>query len=383
MLSIRSVSTVQDAANSSGSARDNWFPGALRGAALTAVLLIVPLSAHAELKDAAPAVAAHPGPSLEVSQTSQDGGTVEEGDTLKFQFKVANHGTADLEIPQVKPSCGCTVPQWDRLIKPGQEGVINAEVRTTGFRGAILKHLTVITNDPQHLQFELSLTAKITPLVQIMPGPVALLAVDDKPVSQVFTLERTGGRPMKILQVNPTVPYLKAEAKPLSGPGRYEITVTATPEAPMGRSPSPILVKTDMPKGADLTLTLIVDHGIVTTPPMVYWSLPPGELKVPVEGAITLMRQQAPFHVKSVAVDDPKLTTKVETVRDGLEYRVTVKYSGGWTQDRVQKTLTVTTDDAKQPELKIPVLGMTQRPPEFQTSPGGSSVHANSSATTH
>jgi len=138
-----------------------------------------------------------------------------------------------------------------------------------------------------------------------------------------------------------------------------------------------------MPKGADLTLTLIIDHGIITTPPMVYWSLPPGELKAPVEGTITLMRQQTPFHVKSVAIDDPKLETKLKTVREGLEYQVTVRYAGGWTADRVQKTLTITTDDAKQPELKIPVLGMTQRPVEFQTVPGGGAVRTFPPGTLH
>jgi hypothetical protein len=131
----------------------------------------------------------------------------------------------------------------------------------------------------------------------------------------------------------------------------------------MGRSPSPVLVQTDLPKAGNVTLTLIVDRGIVTTPPMVYWSIPPGELKAPVSGAVTILRQQSTFHVKSVAVDDPKLQTRLETVRDGQEYRVTVTYAGGWTEDRVQKTLTVTTDDAKQPELKIPVLGTVQRPP--------------------
>ena len=221
---------------------------------------------------------------LELKQTSQDGGTVEEGDTLKFEFKVANPGTADLEIPQVKPSCGCTVPHWDKLIAPGKEGVIDAEVHTERFRGPILKHLTVLSSDPQHPELELSLTAQITPLVQIDPGPVALLAVDDKPVSQVFTLERTGGRPMKIVQVSPAAPYLKTELTPLPGDGRYKLTVTATAEAPFGRSPTPILVKTDLPKGGDLSLTVIVDRGIVTTPQMVYWALPAGELKAPLQG---------------------------------------------------------------------------------------------------
>jgi Protein of unknown function (DUF1573) len=310
----------------------------------------------------APATAPRPGPVMEVRQTSQDGGTVEEGTVLKYRFTVANRGPSDLEISQVKPSCGCTVPHWDRLIPPGKEGVIDAEVHTEHFRGAILKHLTVISNDPQHPELELSLTAKITPLVQVEPGPVALLSVDDKPVSQVFTLERTGGHPMKIVQVSPVAPYLKTDLAPLSGDGRYRLTVTATTDTPMGRSPTPILVKTDLPKGGDLVLTVIVDRGIVTTPPMVYWSVPPGELKAPVQGVVTITRAQHPFHVKSVTVDDPKLQTNLQTVREGQEYQVTVTYAGGWTDDRTQKTLTVTTDDPKQPELKVPVMAIVQRP---------------------
>jgi hypothetical protein len=302
-----------------------------------------------------------------VHETSQDGGTVEEGTVLKYRFAVANPGDVYLEIKQVKPSCGCTVPHWDKLIAPGKEGSIDAEVHTEHFRGAILKHLTVLSNDTQHPELELSLTAQITPLVQIDPGPVALLAVDDKPVSQVFTLERTGGRPMKIVEVSPLVvngvaPYLKTELTPLPGEGRYKLTVTATTDTPFGRSPTPILVKTDLPKGGDLTLTVIVDRGIVITPPMVYWALPAGELQAPVQGLVSIMRPQGPFHVKSVTADDPNLLTKLETVREGQEYRVTVTYVGGWKGDRTQKTLTVTTDDPKQPELKIPVLGMVQRP---------------------
>jgi hypothetical protein len=334
------------------------------GAGLSLALVSPAVTAIPE--GGAPAKAApRPGPMMEVRQTSQDGGTVEEGTVLKYRFTVANHGQSDLEIREVKPSCGCTVPHWDKLIQPGKEGAIDAEVHTEHFRGAILKHLTVISNDPQHPELELSLTAKITPLVQIDPGPVAMLTVEDKPVSQVFTLERTGGQPMKVTQVSPVGKYLQTELTPLPGDGRYRLTVTATTDTPMGRSPTPILVKTDLPKSGDLVLTVIVDRGIVTTPPLVYWPLPPGELKAPMQGVVTISRQQHPFHIKSVSVDDPKLQTKLETARDGQEYRVTVTYAGGWTEDRTQKTLTVTTDDPKQPELKIPVVAIVQRPPSL------------------
>ncbi len=359
MLSIFSFATEIDITPTAGARRRTPLVHTVLGAGLILALLAPAVAAIPEAGALAPA---KPGPAMEVRPASQDGGTVEEGTVLKYHFTVANHGQSDLEITQVKPSCGCTVPHWDKLVQPGKEGTIDAEVHTEHFRGAIQKHLTVISNDPQHPELELSLTATITPLVQIQPGPVAMLSVDDKPVTQVFTLERTGGQPMKIVQVSPVAPYLKTEVSPLPGAGRYQLTVTATTDTPMGRSPTPILVKTDLPKAGDVVLTVIVDRGIVTTPPLVYWSLPSAELKAPVQGVVMITRQQHPFHVKSVAVDDPKLQAKLETVQEGKEYRVTVSYAGGWVGDRTQKTLTVTTDDAKQPEIKVPVLATVQRP---------------------
>src|SRR4051794_40020597 len=67
-------------------------------------------------------------PKLEIRETTKDGGTVEEGAFCQFKFTVANRGQADLLIDQVKPSCGCTVPKWDRVVKPGAEAIIGAEV---------------------------------------------------------------------------------------------------------------------------------------------------------------------------------------------------------------------------------------------------------------
>jgi hypothetical protein len=297
-------------------------------------------------------------PVIQLPAITQDGGVVEEGTVLKYRFTVTNTGQADLALQDVKPSCGCTVPRWDKLIKPGEKGTIDAEVHTERFRGPILKHLTVITNDPEHPQIELTLTAKITPLVEIEPGTVALLTVDEKPVTQVFTLTRTGNRPMKIVQVLASAPYLKTEVTPLPGNGRYKLAVTVTTEVPMGRSPTPVIVRTDLPNVGDVPLTLMIDRGIVTTPMVLFWLAPPGELKTPVQSMLTIMRQNKPFHVKRVSVDDPKLQAKLETVREGREYRVALTYSGGYPAGTVRKTLSITTDDPKQPELIVPIHGM-------------------------
>src|SRR5260370_15488908 len=148
MLSIRSaVAFVGISPAPRLSLRRVLFPIAL--AAGLSVALLVP-GASADPAVATPAPPAHSGPVLLVQGTSQDGGTVEEGTVLKYRFMVTNPGDADLEIKQVKPSCGCTVPHWDKLLAPGKEGSIDAEVHTEHFRGAILKHLTVFSNDTRH-----------------------------------------------------------------------------------------------------------------------------------------------------------------------------------------------------------------------------------------
>src|SRR4051812_6079250 len=176
-----------------------------------------------------------PRPAIEVRETQKDAGTFEEGTVVAFHFVVANRGQADLEVTQVKPSCGCTVAKWDRVIKPGAQGTIDADMNTQYFRSAVTKHLTVFSNDPDRPQMDLTMTAHLVPLIKISPGAAALPTMGDTAVTHEFTLERSGGRPMKIVQVIPNAPYIKAETTPLPGQGRYKLTVTATADTPLGR----------------------------------------------------------------------------------------------------------------------------------------------------
>jgi hypothetical protein len=299
-------------------------------------------------------------PVIEVPETKKDGGVVEEGTVVPFRFTVANRGAADLEITQVRPSCGCTITKWDRVVKPGGQSVVEASMNTLYFHGAVAKHLTVISNDPDRPQMELTITARVTPLVKISPSTAALLSVDDRPVTQEFTLERSGGHPMKIAQVIPNAPYLKTEVTPLPGEGRYKLAVTATMETPFGRSTVPLVVRTDLQKGGMLTFVLTVDRGIVIVPPMIFYGMLPHHIKVPPQATVTITRISPAFHVKSVTADDPKLAPRLETVRDGAEYRVTVTYAGGWEIGLKRQTLTILTDDPKQPEIKIPIQAVVQ-----------------------
>jgi hypothetical protein len=121
-----------------------------------------------------------------------------------------------------------------------------------------------------------------------------------------------------------------------------------------------VVVWTDVEKAGTLTLIVAVERGIVTVPPMVSYGIVPHEIKTPRQASVTILRNSSPFHVKSVAVTDPNLAATLETVRDGAEYRVTVTYAGGWDTGLRRQTLTVTTDDPKQPVIEIPVQAVVQ-----------------------
>lgn len=336
--------------------------------ALTLLMLATVASA-----DPAPAPAALR-PALEVRETTRDAGDVEEGAVARYLFVLVNRGRENLVISQVKADCGCSVARWDRVIKPGAESIIETELRTDNLRGSVTKGFTVFSNDPEQPELRLSVKARIIPLIEISPGPAAILAVGEEPAAHEFTLERRGGQPMQIVQIMPNARFLRAEATPLPGEGRYKLTVTALPEAPMGRSVVPLVVKTDLPKGGTVSLILTVDRGIVSVPPVLFCGLMPKDLPAPRQASVTITRHAGPFRVKEATVDDPKLTAKLETVREGAEYRVTITYAGGWEPGYVAKTLVVTTDDPRQPVLQIPVQAMIQaspasRPPARSSTP--------------
>ncbi|MGH9420648.1 MAG: DUF1573 domain-containing protein, partial [Thermoanaerobaculia bacterium] len=58
-------------------------------------------------------------PRLTIIEPLKDYGTIPKGEKLTWSFEVKNTGDADLQIIAAKPGCGCTVADFDKVIKPG------------------------------------------------------------------------------------------------------------------------------------------------------------------------------------------------------------------------------------------------------------------------
>ena len=78
-----------------------------------------------------------------------DFGEIKEmGGKVSHKFVFTNNSKKSIQILTVKPSCGCTTPDWSKKeIKPGKDGFIVAEYNPRGRPGVFRKSLSVVTSD--------------------------------------------------------------------------------------------------------------------------------------------------------------------------------------------------------------------------------------------
>ena len=86
---------------------------------------------------------------LKFNEREFDFGEIEEmGGNVSYKFLFTNNSKKSIQILTVKPSCGCTTPDWSKKeIKPGKEGFIVAEYNPRGRPGVFRKSLSVVTSD--------------------------------------------------------------------------------------------------------------------------------------------------------------------------------------------------------------------------------------------
>ena len=84
---------------------------------------------------------------IELDKTEYDFGSIVDGEVIDGTFKVTNTGKSDLILTQVKPSCGCTTPDWPKEpIAPGATGIIKFSFNSAGRVGKQNKSITIRSN---------------------------------------------------------------------------------------------------------------------------------------------------------------------------------------------------------------------------------------------
>jgi hypothetical protein len=340
------------------------------GTALAAALLaIAPAAALAQAPKPAASTASAAAPKLVLVEDKKDIGTVPKGEMIRAAFVLKNEGKADLHITDVKPSCGCTAPEYDKTIKPGGEGKIVLNVDTKTFQGPISKSALILTDDPEKPQITVFVVANVKPYVETLPvGFFRLQALTGEVATSELILasDEADFKPTKVETPNA---YIKAtlapaaDAEKVAGKGarQWKVTVTTTPEAPEGLLGGYVKVATGAAKQPELSLAIsgYIKPTLSITPLSVNFGN--FEPKTdPVKRTVTIINnnlKNEAFQVTKAESSVPGVKTEV-VMADKSRAQVIISVD-----DKVKKGVfdgfvTVSTTDPAKKEIKIPLKGV-------------------------
>lgn len=94
---------------------------------------------------------------LKFEKKVHDFGEIKQHEPVRCEFKFTNTGNTPVTITKVKPSCGCTTPEYPKKpVLPGQTATIKAEYNAAA-AGAFNKSIDVTTDkggDPLKLKIK-------------------------------------------------------------------------------------------------------------------------------------------------------------------------------------------------------------------------------------
>jgi hypothetical protein len=324
----------------------------------------------------APAAAAKPAdsktapkPKAVAVEPVADMGSVPKGEKVTHDFLIKNEGDADLTITNVQPACGCTVAEFDKVIKAGATGKVHAVVDTSSFSGPIAKGVSVFTNDPATPKIDLTLRAKVDPYISAKPGYARYIVVQGESQEGTITqsLWAPDGSSWDITSVDSPLPSLKVtyrEAKteervPDAKGKQWEVEMKLSNDAPVGPLADNVTVHTNHPKQKVVLIPVsgFVRPVMAVTPPVADFGKI--ELKEPLRKSLSI-RNFATESIKVTSVEPSikGIEAKLEPLTEGREYQVRVTLSPELGKGPFQGKLTFHTDSPKVPTLSVDIRGV-------------------------
>ena len=307
-------------------------------------------------------------PRVVVQETIKDFGVVNRGDRVVHQFRIDNAGSGQLEITEVKPSCGCTVADYDKTIAPGSSGMLKATMDTSNLKGGIAKAVRIYTNDPVNPEVNLVMKANVKSRVEIEPGYARFVAVYGEPQKTIVQKLWSADHPdLEILDVQSPFPFVKtsvrespAEEREKGIEGRqWQIAVKLDQDAPVGPMADFIVVTTNHPelKTVRIPLSGFVRPVLSVTPRVADF----GRREVTEEQTASLEVRNlgsTAVELREISTDVTGLDAAIEQLEDGRLYKVLLTLKPGAPKGEFEGSVTINTTSPEQPTLEVSVKGV-------------------------
>jgi hypothetical protein len=338
--------------------------------------------ATAEVKKVEAAKEAEKAPRLTIIEPVKDYGTIAKGEKLDWSFLVKNTGDADLLITSAKPGCGCTVADFDKVIKPGQTGKVTAHVDTTAFAGPIAKSVTLETNDLSTPTAQLTIHAIVKPYVEAFPAgfvrfnllqgdadtqSVMLYSEEDEPfqVTKVeLPIDPTTNEPVKWVKTTYEKVAEADKAPNVGRPGQdqYKVNITVGgPNAHVGALADKVHIYTNSKHQPDYFVSIsgVIRPTLRVEPSMLnFGEVTPNDVAATRMVMLHSNNLKAPesFVVSKAESSVPaQVTTSVKPGANKGEYEVTLQIAKDAKPGDVDGAVTIYTNDKVNPVITVPM----------------------------
>lgn len=162
------------------------------------------------------------------------------------RFTYKNMGTTVVNIKDVKVSCGCMAPTFDKkALGPGENGVMTANFNIGQRTGFQQSHFYVQTDDPQGPVTQLTMRMYLPELVKITPSFV-YWQVGETNAPKTMNVEVVYASPINLLSVDTTNDRVFPKLVTIKPGKSYQIVVT--PESTVQAASARIKIRSDFPK---------------------------------------------------------------------------------------------------------------------------------------
>lgn len=313
-------------------------------------------------------------PRLTIIEPIKDYGTIPKGEKLDWSFEVKNTGDADLQIIAAKPGCGCTVADFDKVIRPGQTGKVTAHVDTTAFAGPIAKTVTLETNDPTTPTSQLTIHAVVKPYVEAFPaGFVRYNLLQGEADTQTVILYSEEEEPFQVTSIEVPGDWVKATFDKITadadkapnvgraGQDQYRVKITVGgPTAQLGPLSDKVHIVTTSKHQPDYFISI---SGVVRPTFRVEPSaLNFGEVTATDVAATRMvmlrsnsMKAPESFVVSKAESSAPGVVTSVKPGANKGEFEVTLQISKDAKPGDIDGTVKIFTNDKVNPVVTVPM----------------------------
>lgn len=304
-------------------------------------------------------------------------GVIGDDGQVEFEFKFTNKGNKTLEfLGQPTGSCGCTVPNLEKLTyEPGESGVIKGKYDPKHRNGPQHTQVTVRTNDPKKPELKLHVKSEVRPIFRVDPQFLNVGQVDRNVGANTSFKIISRREDIKVTQVTPTSPRVKAEMKPTVAVVQENgETVWETPvdlvidgKAGVGQLNENIQIRSSDPARTISTVVMGEVLGDITLSPN-QLSLPgltPGQA---VNNSFKLTsRNGQPFRVLKVeevsqrgAAPFMKFEAKEDVGSNPQSWTVTITGNAPAQQGTLQGEIVTTTDNPNDPQMRMRYFGFVR-----------------------